>query len=44
MKERINSEREEGIDIIVAPKDFSKMIICNHDGEIYLADNQRNQK
>lgn len=36
MKERINFEREEGIDIIVMPNDFSKRIICNHDGEIYL--------
>lgn len=35
MKNRINSKRCEGIDIIVCSKDFSSLIVCNHDGEIY---------
>ena len=38
MKERVSPERGDGFDMIVVPKnDFSEMIICNHDGDIFLA-------
>lgn len=37
MKERIIPDRGEGLDIIVCSKDFSELIVCNHDGEIYQA-------
>jgi|GEM_PF-2619701 len=36
MKDRIDTKRSEGIDIIICSKDFSKLIVCNHDGEIYI--------
>lgn len=35
MKDRIYPDKEEGIDIIVSTKNFSRIIVCNHDGEIY---------
>ncbi|MFD2330432.1 hypothetical protein ACFSR7_14375 [Cohnella sp. GCM10020058] len=37
LKVRVNPERGDGVDVIVAPQDYSKIIVCNHDGQIYLA-------
>jgi hypothetical protein len=36
LKDRINPDREEGLDVIVATEDYSKIIVCNHDGQIFL--------
>lgn len=36
LKDRINPDREEGLDVIVASKDYSKIIVCNHDGQIFF--------
>lgn len=36
MKKYINYERGDGIDIVIATKDFNELIVCNHDGEIFL--------
>lgn len=36
MKERIIPDREEGLDIIISALDYSNIIVCNHDGQIFL--------
>lgn len=35
--ERVNPERMEGIDLFIAPADFSFVIVTNHDGDVFLA-------
>jgi len=37
MHKYINCDKGDGIDIIIATKDYSMILICNHDGEIYQA-------
>lgn len=36
MKERINKEYGEGVDIVICTKEIENVVICNHDGEIFL--------
>lgn len=36
MKERINKEYGEGVDIAICTKEIENAVICNHDGEIFL--------
>ncbi|WP_438447654.1 hypothetical protein [Gorillibacterium sp. sgz5001074] len=36
LKDRIYPDREEGLDVIVATEDYSNIIVCNHDGQIFL--------
>lgn len=35
-KNRINPKKMVGMDITIASKDFSLVITCNHDGDIFL--------
>ena len=37
LKNHIDPEKGEGVDVIIASSDLSHIIVCNHDGEIYLA-------
>ena len=36
IKKKINPDLGEGLDIIIAPENFSKLVVCNHDGDMYL--------
>lgn len=36
MKERINYEYGEGVDIAVCTKNFDNAVICNHDGQVFI--------
>ena len=36
MKDNIDVDRMEGVDLIVTSHDFLHSFVCNHDGEIYL--------
>lgn len=35
LQDRIDPEKEEGMDLIIASRGFEKIIVCNHDGQIY---------
>ncbi|NPC94280.1 hypothetical protein HOO54_19175 [Bacillus sp. WMMC1349] len=35
LKDRIDPDRGEGLDLIISSKDYETIIVCNHDGEIY---------
>ena len=35
MKERINYEHGDGVDMVICNKDISNAIVCNHDGQVY---------
>jgi hypothetical protein len=37
MKERIDPDKEEGLDIIIVIPNSHIIVVCNHDGEIYQA-------
>jgi hypothetical protein len=37
LRARIDSERGNGLDLIIASLDMSHLIVCNHDGEVYVA-------
>lgn len=34
--DRIKPDRLEGLDITIASEDFILLVVCNHDGEIYM--------
>ena len=36
MKERINYEYGDGIDIAICTKEINNAVICNHDGQIFM--------
>ncbi len=36
MKDRINYEYGEGVDIAICTKEISNAVICNHDGQIFI--------
>lgn len=36
MQERIDVETGDGLDIIISSTDYKKILVVNHDGEIYL--------
>ena len=36
LKDKINPDRMEGLDVTVATPDLRMFLICNHDGEMYL--------
>jgi len=37
LRARIDSVRGNGLDLIIASLDMSHLIVCNHDGEVYVA-------
>ena len=36
MKERINYEHGDGVDIAICTKKINNALICNHDGQVFL--------
>lgn len=36
MKERINAEYGEGVDVVICTKEITNALICNHDGQIFI--------
>ena len=36
MKERVNYEYGEGVDIAICTKEIANAVICNHDGQIFM--------
>lgn len=36
MKEHINYEYGDGVDIAICPKDLHNSVVCNHDGQIFI--------
>lgn len=36
MKDHIDYEEGEGIDIAICTKEFNNAVICNHDGQIFI--------
>lgn len=36
MKERVNYEHGEGVDLAVCTKEITNAVICNHDGHIFM--------
>lgn len=36
MKERVNYEYGEGVDIAICTKEIDNAVICNHDGQIFM--------
>lgn len=35
MKERINYEHGDGVDIAICTKNINNALICNHDGQVF---------
>lgn len=36
MKERINFEYGEGLDLAICTKEMSNAVVCNHDGQVFI--------
>lgn len=36
MKEHIDSEKGDGVDIAICTKEINDAVICNHDGQIFI--------